>query len=165
MDRERALELLIGGRPTVLRWNRWRLRGETPPSLRRARLRHADLTDANLAGVDLEHADLEGANLFSANLEGARLVHANLRGADLQKAVLRSADLHEARMDRVCLCGTDLRQASLRGASLKGAQADEHSRWPEGYSPLKRGVSIWPGEEPASAGGSPLLSRRDRASE
>jgi len=55
MDRERARELLSGGRAAVLRWNRWRSREDPPPSLRRAQLARADLTDANLANVDLEH--------------------------------------------------------------------------------------------------------------
>jgi uncharacterized protein YjbI with pentapeptide repeats len=56
--------------------------------LRRANLRWADLSRANLYGADLRWADLGGANLYGANLRWA-----NLYGADLSRANLSRANL------------------------------------------------------------------------
>jgi hypothetical protein len=61
------------------------------PAGKRANLRSANLSGANLSGADLRSANLSGANLRGADLSGANLSGANLRGADLSGADLRSA--------------------------------------------------------------------------
>ncbi len=82
-----------------------------------ANLRGANLGDANLWDADLGGADLGGANLGDANLRGADLWGANLRGADLWGA-------------------------NLRGADLWGANANAYTRWPDGFDPAARGVTV-----------------------
>ena len=58
---------------------------------KRADLRDADLSGANLSGADLRDADLNGADLRDANLSGADLNGANLRFANLRDADLKDA--------------------------------------------------------------------------
>ena len=82
----------------------------------RAKLRGADLCNANLHDADLRDADLCNANLYGANLYGANLRSANLRGANLYGADLRIANLRGAN-----LYGADLRIANLRDADLRDA--------------------------------------------
>ena len=77
-------------------------------------------------------ADLYGADLRYANLRGADLRYANLRYANLGDADLRGADLW----------GADLWGADLRGANLRGAFANEFTRWPAGFDPAARGVTV-----------------------
>ena len=96
----------------------------------------AYLGRANLGRAYLREADLSGANLYGADLGGA-----NLGGADLGEANLREADLSGAN-----LVGADLREANLSGADLGeadlgGANADQYTRWPEGFNPATTGVS------------------------
>ena len=73
-------------------------------------------------GADLRYADLGGADLGGANLRGADLGGADLGGADLRYA--------------------DLWRADLRGANLGGAFANEFTRWPDGFDPAARGVTV-----------------------
>jgi hypothetical protein len=102
-------------------------RRELPPD----GLRRLDLSRVELRGVDLDHANLQGASLDSANLQeaslyGANLQHAFLHGANLQLAFLYGANLQDA----------DLEGAkNLQDAVLVGAQADETTRWPDGWTP------------------------------
>jgi uncharacterized protein YjbI with pentapeptide repeats len=74
--------------------------------LLKADLRLANLQEANLYRANLQEADLRGANLQEADLRVANLQEANLLGANLQKAELWEANLQEA----------DLSRAELRGA-------------------------------------------------
>jgi hypothetical protein len=69
--------------------------------LRRAKLAHATLIEANLTGAVLAKADLSDS----------RLSKADLRGADLRGAALAHADLSEARLDGAFVSGVDLRHA------------------------------------------------------
>ena len=64
--------------------------------LRGADLSWADLTGAVLRGADLTGADLRGADLSWADLTGADLRGADLSWADLTGAVLRGDDLRGA---------------------------------------------------------------------
>ena len=96
----------------------------------------ADLYGADLGGADLGRANLGGANLGGANLGGANLGRANLGGANLGRANLGGADLRGAN-----LYGADLYGANLGGADLRGADADQYTRWPEGFNPATAGVS------------------------
>mgnify|MGYP000913172422 CR=1 FL=1 len=114
---------------------------DLPGMARAGKLSGADLSGANLGGAylrgaylgeaDLSGADLSGANLSGANLVGADLGEANLRGADLRGADLGEANLREA----------DLSGANLVGADLGEANADQYTRWPEGFNPATTGVS------------------------
>ena len=95
-------------------------------NLRKADLSGADLREANLRGADLSGADLyeanlRGANLSEANLTIAHLYEANLSGANLWKADLSGADLREANLRVADLSGADLYEANLRGANLSEA--------------------------------------------
>jgi hypothetical protein len=89
------------------------LRGEggKRANLRWANLSGANLLEANLSGAHLSGANLLEANLSGANLSGANLLEANLSGANLSGADLRGANLRWA----------NLREADLSGANLSGA--------------------------------------------
>ena len=114
-------------------------------NLRGANLRSADLRSADLSGADLRSADLRYANLRYANLRSADLRYANLRsanlyGADLRDADLRGADLRDADLRGANLYGANLRSANLydadlRDANLHGANHDNWTTWPSGFTP------------------------------
>ena len=92
VDRDKALELLRGGREGIAEWNRLREVGEELPDLSEAELNKADLSGRNdlrttfrgtyLSGPNLPGCDLRGANLFRAHLHEANLVRVDLRGAN-----------------------------------------------------------------------------------
>ena len=103
---------------TIIQLHEKWLRGE--PGGKKANLRYADLSYADLRGANLRYADLHNADLRYANLS-----YADLRGADL-----RSADLS----------GADLRGANLRYADLSYANVD-FSSWPLWCGSLK-GVKV-----------------------
>ena len=87
--------------------------------------RPANLRWANLSGADLSWANLRGAYLYGVNLSGANLDGANLDGAYLYG---------------VNLSGANLSGADLDGANLSGAIWDEHTRWPDGFTPGGKGT-------------------------
>ena len=89
--------------------------------LRRADLRRAGLSDANLSATDLCYANLRDANLRSADLSYAILCHVNLRGADLSYADLSGANLNRADLNGADLRGVNLSGANLSQADLSGA--------------------------------------------
>ncbi len=107
-----------------------------------ANLVGAHLGGANLWGANLGGANLRGANLGGADLGGADLGGADLRGADLWGADLWGADLRGADLWGADLWGADLWGADLGGADLWGANANEGTRWPDGFDPAARGVSV-----------------------
>ena len=121
-------------------------------NLRDANLRHAYLRYANLGGADLRvanlwEADLRDANLGYADLRDANLRGADLRGANLGYAYLRGANLGYAYLRGANLGGANLRGANLGGANLRGANlrdafANKFTRWPDGFDPAARGVTI-----------------------
>ena len=92
---------------------------------KRAILRGADLSYADLVGADLRGADLRYADLVGADLRGADLSYANLSGADLRGADLRNADLRYADLSYASLYDADLSGADLSYADLSGAILDE----------------------------------------
>ena len=83
---------------------------------KRANLRCADLSGADLSGANLRCADLSGANLRCADLSGANLIDADLSGANLIDADLSGANLRCA----------DLSDALLSAADLSDAAFDDH---------------------------------------
>jgi uncharacterized protein YjbI with pentapeptide repeats len=94
--------------------------------LSEANLSTADLSQANLSAANLTEANLSGANLDRANLSGAGLFRANLRdatlfGANLSTALLIDANLSAANLMVTNLSGADLSQANLSAADLRGA--------------------------------------------
>jgi hypothetical protein len=84
--------------------------------LRSATLSYADLRSADLRSADLSYANLSYADLSSANLSSADLRSADLRYANLSYADLRSADLRSATLSYANLRSADLRSADLRSA-------------------------------------------------
>ena len=76
------------------------------------------------------HRMARDGNLRDANLHGANLRDADLRGADLRDADLRGADLRGAD-----LRGANLYDADLRDANLSGANHDNWTTWPSGFTP------------------------------
>ncbi len=107
-----------------------------------ANLIRAYLTGANLGGADLTGANLAGADLIRANLGGADLTRANLGGANLTRANLAGANLAGANLAGANLTGADLAGGNLAGANLTRANADRFTRWPDGFDPVTRGVTV-----------------------
>ena len=114
---------------------------DLPGMARAGKLSRAYLRGADLYGADLYGADLYGADLGGANLGGANLYGADLGGADLGRANLRGADLYGANLRGANLRGANLYGANLGRANLRGADADQYTRWPEGFNPAAAGVS------------------------
>jgi len=102
----------------------------TKANLGRAALGGADLRRANLIWANLSWADLNEANLIWANLSKANLIGANLRradliGANLMEADLRRANLIWADLNEANLIWADLSKANLSGANLRRADLSE----------------------------------------
>ena len=79
---------------------------------------------ADLRGADLSRANLIWADLRRANLSWADLSGADLRKADLSKANLSGVDLSGADLRRANLSWADLSEANLSGADLSRADID-----------------------------------------
>ena len=92
---------------------------EDDDKVRVTRCRVVDLFDAPALIRDgwCAGANLGGANLGGANLGGANLRYANLRYANLGGA-------------------------NLWGANLGDATANRYTRWPDGFDPAARGVTV-----------------------
>ena len=88
---------------------------------KRAHLRGAILTRADLTRANLNGAILSGANLTDSILAGSDLRGANLTDADLTDANLAGSDLTGAILNGAYLCGANLTEAILNGADLTGA--------------------------------------------
>ena len=106
--------------------------GRDPSKVRIRRGYVADVWSAERILHNAPGANLSGANLTRANLTRANLTRAYLGGANLGGANLGGADLVEA-----YLVG-----ANLAGADLGGANADRFTRWPDGFDPVTRGVTV-----------------------
>ena len=89
-------------------------------NLKRADLRGAHLSEANLERANLREANLAGAHLSEANLKRANLREANLAGAHLSGANLEGANLSGANLERANLRGAHLEGANLKGTILEG---------------------------------------------
>lgn len=96
-------------------------------NLHGARIRDSAWTGVSLPGVDLGEAELRSVNLAGADLGGA-----NLENARLQSVDLRGANL----------CGTRWSGALLESVRLFGAQYDDRTVWPDGFSPSREGVVL-----------------------
>jgi hypothetical protein len=110
--------------------------------MRKANLKGADLTEANLQWVDLSDADLTDAKLIKAKLAnanlnscgfigahmaGANLEEANVRSnyfsnADLTGANLQKADIYLANFDRANLTEVNLKETDVYQTRLKNTK-------------------------------------------
>ena len=86
-----------------------------------ADLRGADMSESDLYGANLQQANLADAVLTWAVLDEAKLREASLEGADLRWANLEGADLTEANLRWANFEGANLREAKFFGADLYGA--------------------------------------------
>jgi uncharacterized protein YjbI with pentapeptide repeats len=84
----------------------------------------ADLREANLFNTELSLVNLQKANLSNANLKRAFLYKANLQGANLLKADLRFATLTDANLQRSYLSEANLESAFLSGSGAQLQQAE-----------------------------------------
>lgn len=112
--------------------------------LSKSELQGANLFQANLIGSILTEANLQGANLAETILNGAILQNANLQGANLTRSDLNwvdfsQADLRQANLQQARLGWAKLTGAQLEGADLAGARYNEHTIWPDGFSPEAAG--------------------------
>ena len=91
-------------------------------------------------------ADVLGADEIKVRVRRATVVEVvdlpgMARAGKLSRAYLRGADLYGAYLSGADLGGADLREANIRGANLRRADADQYTRWPEGFNPATTGVS------------------------
>ena len=106
--------------------------------LRGADLREADLSEANLRDARLRGADLRGARLLRTDLNGARLQNADLRNVQFRERCgflwlsscffppkLRDTDLSMSNFKGVYLSKTPLSGANLSRAEFLGADLSE----------------------------------------
>lgn len=124
VTREKAIELLNGGREGVEAWNEWR-RVNKPtrkemPDLSKAQLERASLEWANLERADFEDANLFRACLFRAKLGRANLERANLEWASLRRARVERANFVGANLFRANFVEAHLGHADFRNATLGG---------------------------------------------
>ena len=90
------------------------------------------LIERDPVGADLTGADLTGVRLEGASFEFALLLGSHLRGADLRHVEMIECDLRDA----------DLTDTDLTGANLLGSSYNCHTRWPEGFDPIKHGAVL-----------------------
>jgi hypothetical protein len=152
-------------RETILGSSGDRLRepyGSAVINVGRADLRGADLADAELSETKLYHVRFERAILHRARLKRADMSRAQLQRADLRDttlvetkltgANLSEADLGGARLRKADLSDADLRGTVLKGvedledATLEGARADERTKWPHDFEPVRHGVILQGGQ-------------------
>lgn len=133
-------------------------------------LNHVRFDRSNLDGTDLRNANLHRASLRWCDLSNTKLGGADLSEADMRGATLGATpgelDLEGADLRGVTIEGTDLSQSNLDGTDFRGAQADEHTQWPEDFGhPWNKGVKgvgdPFSGERPSSPS-SPSLDRQPR---
>jgi uncharacterized protein YjbI with pentapeptide repeats len=127
---------------------------------KQANLSGADLAKAEVIRCRFPEADVRGANLCSAMVNGSSFADANLENADatsasmagtsFRRAVCKGAKFTGAKLQHSDFCGTDLTGADLAGAVFDGASYDEHTRWPNGFSPTLEMAWKGPGTSPAA---------------
>ena len=83
---------------------------------KRADLRGANMSLADMRGTNLRGADLSGADLRGANMSGTDLRGADMSGANMSLADMRGTDLRGADMSLADMRGTDMRGSYLSGA-------------------------------------------------
>lgn len=109
--------------------------------LNKSSLAEAHVERAHLDNARLAEADLRKAHLDHAFLPGAVIVNALLQGTNLSESDLRAANLTAAKVDRntrlvnTRLEGANLRWVELHKARYGGLSYDEHTEWPESFSP------------------------------
>ena len=91
-------------------------------------------------------ADVLGADEIKVRVRRATVVEVvdlpgMARAGKLSRADLRGANLYGANLGRANLDGAYLDGADLGRADLRGADADQYTRWPEGFNPATAGVS------------------------
>jgi hypothetical protein len=64
----------------------------------------------------------------------------SLRGQDLRGEDLKDAFLADVDLSDTDLRGVDLSGADLGGVYVVGARYDAHTRWPDGFDPVKAGA-------------------------
>ena len=97
--------------------------------------------------VEFEDADVLGEDDDKVRVSRCRVVDvfdapALIRDGWCTGADLTRADLGGADLTRAYLGGADLTRADLGGADLTGAVADRWTRWPDGFDPAGRGVTV-----------------------
>jgi len=119
-------------------------------------LGRSEFEGASWEGVTLYDAQLNGKNFMNANLYWAGFFKANLDGANFENAVLQGVNLNAASCLKTnfrganlgqdnlggssSLQGTDLTGAILNHAIFTGAQYDDETVFPKGFSPKSHGM-------------------------
>jgi hypothetical protein len=111
-----------------------------PPFLSFSDLSHARMGNRDWSGITCQYTNLTrawmpNARLDGALLDGSDLRHAHLAGASLVNTKLTGAHLEGANLQNADLRGTDLTDTCLNNADLTGIQRNQHTKWPDGFTP------------------------------
>jgi len=144
--------------------------GSSPTSIAGSKFSKAKMVKAELIiqsadGADFANADLQDAvlagNLFGVDFTGAHLAGADLSSCKLSNATLARAILKNANLEGADLRGANLDGADLTGARLESAKYDEHTRFPQAFSPprnMKRAGGKKPTAPAKTVAADPLAS-------
>jgi len=100
-----------------------------------------DFHQVVLVNANFRYAVLPKADFTGAYLKRASFQHAQLPDASFQDAVLLQVDMEGAVLDGANFLQADLRHVyHLEQASLEQALYNEHTVFPEGFSPYFRGM-------------------------
>jgi len=100
------------------------------------------LGNGSLKGARLRLANLQDADLWRANLQGAFLWGANLQGANLRSANLQDADVLDANLQLAYLEDANLQGTNLVFGNLQWAKYNDDTTWPQGFTPPPEAVNV-----------------------
>ena len=116
-----------------------------------------NFTGAKMRGIKLKGGNLEGGifvgvDAVDVGFRDVTLNGAIFRGAGLAKADFRNqntldnVNFEYASLKEADFRGADLSRARLMEADLNGARYDEQTIFPQGFSPKKRGMGLYPAD-------------------
>jgi uncharacterized protein YjbI with pentapeptide repeats len=127
---------------------------------RNAHFAGADLSKAKVSFCKFPEGDFQGAKLVGAMFRSTSFTDANLENLDasaaelwassLKRAKCAGATFAKANLTSVDLCGADFSKADLEGVVVQHATYDEHTKFPQGFTPTLEMVWKGPGTSPAA---------------
>ncbi|RYD62788.1 MAG: pentapeptide repeat-containing protein [Verrucomicrobiaceae bacterium] len=125
-----------------------------------ADLRHQNFNGAILEGASCMYARFDGSSFVGTDLYWIMAIGSSFRDCDLTDAVLRGGNLKQTTFTGARLVqtdfsrdnlggstrlqGADLSSAEIEDCRFDGAEYDFATRFPEGFTPEKHGLSLQP---------------------
>lgn len=105
-----------------------------------------DLQGGNFTGSNFQDAELWGAKLQKTNFSDCDLTNTRLEHSHLESAQFTNAKLKNTNFSQTKLQGTDFTNTDLASALLEGAQFDQTTKFPTGFTPPE--TMVWKGDGP-----------------